>query len=331
MIANAVRRSLVQCATPGIASMLTRAVAVYIGAGALAKIVWGTPADLPLVIQGLFESNPDGGFLIVIAIELIAAIVAIAAPRTGWPFLAGLLATFVLVLTLQMTRGEHECGCFGQVITVPAWLMLLIDGAALIAIVLVQPWRSLRATPWRPWSFAVAAIAVVGAIGYLAAPVARVGAAPAAQPTETTPTTPAPDVDTTPASTWSPPARWPRFESLKPKTWIDQPINDSKLAEYVDTTVFPPNAHIIIYYETCGRCAHLLRRLAADPGDADYVMVEVPTPPNSEFPRRVNEMPPGLRIQLPSQVKWSVHTPWDILLTDGVVTHVGRGAGPAGQ
>jgi hypothetical protein len=315
MIAKAIRTSLDHCATPGIATTLTRAVAVYVAAGAIAKIIWGSPADLPTVVQALFTSNPDGGFLLVVAIEVIAAVVAFTAPRAGWPFLVALLTAFLGVLSFQLSLGERDCGCFGAIATVPTWLMLLMDAAAVAALFAVRPWRTLRTTPWRPWSFAVAAIAVVGAIGYLAAPVARVGAAPPETVSAAaTPTTPAPV-----ASTWTPPASLPRFAALRPQHWEGQRLAATDLATFVDTSRFPRTARLIIYYQTCGHCARLLRDLAAAPGETPYVLVQVPTPPDSVHPKRVDAMPDGLHVLLPAEVKWSVRTPWDIKIEDGIV------------
>src|SRR5688572_11842836 len=109
-------------ATPGMASAAVRAAALWIALGAVTKLLWGTPVDLPETLHGFMVNEPAGFLALVIGIELLVAIAACISPRTGWLAVAGVLAVFTVIAGFEMARGTEACGCFGEAIVVPPWV-----------------------------------------------------------------------------------------------------------------------------------------------------------------------------------------------------------------
>ena len=101
---------------PRIAALIIRILGLYVLVGALAKVLWGAPSDLPAVLLNAIEWDPEGLFVLVIAVELMTSGVVLIAPRVGWPFLACVLSGFLTVLVLQASMGESSCGCFSSTI-----------------------------------------------------------------------------------------------------------------------------------------------------------------------------------------------------------------------
>ena len=103
------------------------------------------------------------------------------------------------------------------------------------------------------------------------------------------------------------------------------PLRESDLAVYVDTTRFPDDATVIIYYETCRHCARHLAALAADPGDRRYVLVRIPTPEDNTLPVVVRERPSAIDASLPAGIEFRIRTPWELTVEDGIITEATQG------
>ncbi len=129
---------------------------------------------------------------------------------------------------------------------------------------------------------------------------------------------------------WKFPTDIPPQVLLRPTQWIGKPIAQTELGRWTDTLLFPPDAIVIIYYLSCNHCADHLKNIAekqsADPQHAPkYVLVQLPTPAGYKGRIFVNELPTGLRVELPAQVKtWVITPPWDITVTGGIVARAER-------
>ncbi len=332
---------------PKFTGVIVRIVATYVLLGAIAKVLWGAPSDLPAALLQMVRWDEQILFDLVIFIELLAAGLALVSPKIGWPLVSAALAGFVIVLMQQLRTGEASCGCFGSAFTVPTQVMLGIDLFALIGIALVQPWSSLRSTSWRAWAVVPAPlIAVVGVWYVHAATIAPVPSLPdlddsalvnqasdASQneqlavepPSASSSTPPQPEPIATekrPApkgSDWRLPARLPRIITLRPPDWINQPLRQCALATWTDTSKMPEDCTLIFYYDTCPHCAEHIEAKADSADRVDYVFIQLPTARNSRYPKVVHELPRGLHVKLPAGPRWQIETPWDVLVSNGIV------------
>jgi hypothetical protein len=61
------------------------------------------------------------------------------------------------VLILELLRGNFsDCGCFGNTITMPPWLMLMIDGAFLVGLIILPTRVSVGSAKTPGWSWPAA-------------------------------------------------------------------------------------------------------------------------------------------------------------------------------
>lgn len=316
---------------------LVRLAGLWILAGALAKTFAGNPGDLPAPILAS-DLDPILVIVVAVAVECVVAALAIVAPRVGWLPALGLLAVFVTLLVGHLRAGAESCGCFGGSMPIPAWLVLSIDAALLVGIA-VTAFRARLLRFERAWTRLAAIAACVGVVaGGVSAFVADSRLAvmkPTAATSNATPLggTPAPSrVPTTgpsngPATpSWSLPAVIPPQVILRPITWINKKLADTELGRWTDTSKFPADATIIIYYLSCNHCAGHLKELAAaqaeNPAAAPtYVLVQLPTPKAYTGKLFVDTLPTSaLQVTLPSEVGAYVITPpWDVVVKGGTV------------
>ncbi len=341
---------------PRVTGVVVRIVATYVLLGAVAKVLWGAPSDLPAALLDMVRWNERHLFDLVIFVELFVAGLALVSPKIGWPLVSAALTGFVIVLVQQLRTGEASCGCFGSAFTVPTQVMLGIDLFALIGIALVQPWSSLRSTSWRGW--AVVPAPLIAAVGVWYVHSATIGPAPshpdlddsalvnqasdASQneqlavdppPTSASPPEPerAPEPIATPQpatpkeSDWRLPARLPRIITLRPPDWVNHPLRQCALATWADTSKMPKDGTLIFYYDTCPHCAEHIEAKADSADRVDYVFIQLPTARNIRYPRVVHELPRGLHVKLPAGPRWQIETPWDVVVRNGIVIDVIKG------
>ena len=340
---------------PSIGALVIRVAAAYVLVGAVAKVFWGAPSDLPQALLHAVPLDPEVLFDLVIAVELLCAVMALVAPRLGWPIVAAVLIGFIGVLVQQLRAGELSCGCFGTAVTAPAWLMLSIDSVALLGVILIQPWSSLRSTPWRAWAIIPAPLVAAAGLWYVHwATIAPVGGAvdrddsvlvsqsetdtpdaepeimnPRSAPEAPTPSSPIEDSSEDsieePTPAWRLPARLPRIIALRPREWINQPLRECALATWADTSKMPEDCTLIFYYDTCTHCAEHIEAKADSAAQVDYVFIQLPTARNSRYPRVVRELPRGLHVKLPAGPRWQIETPWDVVVRNGIVIDAIKG------
>ncbi len=299
------------------ALVMVRAVAAWVIAGALFKLLAGTPADLPSVLRDL--PVPLGlQYRTAISIELAVVALAIFAPRVAWLLEAAMLAVFVAILVALVARGDANCGCFGSSVSVPPAAMLAIDGTLLAALLASRPWR-IPAGAGRSLVRVAALGAPLGA--GIAAPWALARAARGA---------PGPGA----AVPGSP--MLPAYAVLTPAEWIGKPVEKTSIGRWLDLAALPKTGLYVIYRMTCEHCGkHLFELAAADDGTRPIVLVRIVD--KGEDPARfaVEVKPAGAHVTevtLPESVDWVVTTPAEFELADGVVTRAQEGEqGAAGH
>ena len=104
--------------------------ASWVAAGALFKLLAGSPNDLPPAVQDFFL-GPVQTFRAAIAIELCIVILALLRPRHAWLPLCALFSVFLAVLFPLVRAGVESCGCFGSSVTITPQAMMAIDGGLL--------------------------------------------------------------------------------------------------------------------------------------------------------------------------------------------------------
>lgn len=118
-------------------------VTAWLAAGALFKLLAGSPADLPPTVREMSPLGLDATFKTAISVELAVASLALFAARLAWPLLVGVLLVFLGVLAPLVAAGAESCGCFGSSVPIPPAAMMGIDGALLLLLLATRPWSSL--------------------------------------------------------------------------------------------------------------------------------------------------------------------------------------------
>lgn len=341
--------------SPGVAACMVRLGAAWIGLGGVLKLFWGSPYDLPEILRSLTDQAPVEFFALVIGIELFIAVLAMVSPRLGWWAVAGLLAAFTIIAGIETMRGAEACGCFGGAVAIPPWLVTLLDLVLLAALLAVQPWSMLRSGAWRFWAVGpalggfVAAMLVIGeessytspdldnqnARNTIASPTpprnppagnggpsngsasSPIGGATSHE-NETPPLNQGLPPDPPAESIWRLPDQMPRFVVLQPNRWVGQALAATNLATWADVSRFPADATLIFFMDTCPHCAELLRQRAMLLSPPDYVLIRVPAPPNLPIYVK-NEIPSGMRIDLPRGTRWNIEVPWEVVVQGGIV------------
>lgn len=293
-----------------LALVVIRVIALWVLAGALFKLLAGTPADLPSVLRDL-PLALGLQYKLAISIELAVVALAVFAPRWAWPLQAGMLATFCTILVLLWMRGDANCGCFGSGITFPPTAMLAIDAGLLASLLASRPWRLPARTGAGMGRLAAAGIAALFGI---AAPWAldREAQAPAAL-----------------EASVAPAAALPAYAVLTPVEWIGQPIGETSIGRWLDLGAFPETALVVIYRMTCEHCAeHLFEIAAADDGARPIVLVRIIDAGEDPAAYVVDLKPEGphvSEITLPPSVTWVITTPAEFEVEGGVVTSAREG------
>lgn len=331
---------------------LIRGAALWLIAGALAKAFTGTPSELPAPI---LNSSLDPFQVIsgAVVIETIVAVVALALPRIGWIPLAGALLTFSVLLLMHMESGADHCGCFGGALPIPAWVMLATDASLAIIVIAAaiasRPWNIVATiTSGLTSGLAVASLGggVLGlGLGWHtdarlrplrpieSAPVSGAGTGASHDRGEKEPNqriiVPMRPPEVTPKA-WSLPTEFPSEVILRPITWLNKPLASTELGRWTDTSKFPPNAQLVLYYESCSHCAEHLRELAAkqsagDTTSPEYVLVQLPTPKAPNVKIFVDTVPTGMHVALPEEItRWVITPPWDVWIEGGLVKRAER-------
>jgi hypothetical protein len=282
-----------------IAALTTRLVGAWLLFGAVLKLFYGAPADLPTVIREL-PLDSTLLFRLAISVELVVAVVLLLRPSRGWLPAALLLGAFIAVLGIQLANEETSCGCFGSALTISPGVMLVVDGALILLLLLSRPWRLQAGRGELPLAMAllIAAMAVVppflvdrrGEGGYV---------------------------------------------ELRIATWVGQPLKETPIEPWLGERGRIMDGILVFWRESCHLCAEHLRNLSAtEHGQQDVVLLMLPQEYDDEE-KVVETLPEGefvQRIDLPDTVRWGIKTaPMHVEVRDGVVDKVLEGMDALGK
>jgi hypothetical protein len=275
-------------------SLFVRIGGGWIVAGAILKLLFGTPADLPAPVR---NGSP-------IAAELAVGLLSLLHPRVAWPILSLVLLFFVAILVQLVLEGAKSCGCFGKAIPFPPGLMLAVDAACLLKILVSRPWSTIPASGLRPARVAPALVLSIVAPWFVLGPPRLASTPPPA---------------TRGDGGWKLPERIPRWVTFEPDRWIGQPIRETELGRWMDTDLYPPDAQWILYRINCPHCREHLRNLASGFDNRTlYVLIRLPEE-GDEKEKVVDVKPPGIEVELPRGPKYAIETPWELRLEGGKV------------
>lgn len=338
---ESVTRTWLSAPSPALAGLIVRLGGAYILLGALGKTFFGTPADLPAALLRWMYWNHHALLVLVVATEALVGVIAMIAPRLAWPVVMAALLAFTSMLGVQISEGAASCGCFGSVVAVPPWVMLIVDGLLLALLAWGRPWSSLAGQPWRWWSAAAGAAAAIAAGAWVQqaasvetprqpGPIAVGGKVGAMDVTDGSAGTTAPSppsngsggaAHTEPAApAWRLPPKFPRYVVLQPDAWIGQRVEETVLATWVNPSGIPGECDIVFFMETCPHCAAHLRQLAQSPPSTPLVLIQVPTPAGSTYPVVVDVYPEATRLRLPRGTEWHIQLPWHVEVRSGMIT-----------
>lgn len=304
----------------GLALAAMRIASIWLLAGALFKLLEGSPADLPPnIIELVGKKYLTLFFRCAIAIELCVVTLVWIKPKIGWFFLAGNFAVFMCVLVGPVMAGDESCGCMGSSITIPPLVMMGIDGILLTAIIATLPWRTVT-------SKGAPLIALIPVLGVCAAapwvviktnvvPVPLV-ASNGDQAAE------APEVDQ------------PRFVVFEFDSWMGKSIYDEDfpLKPHLEGNIeeLSPDGNWIFWRMTCDHCATHLRELAAGYAGEPLVLIRDHEEKDATEEPAVTIMPEGPSVQHTSLRKgpsYFMTTPVEMIVTGGEVLSIEENVG----
>jgi hypothetical protein len=283
-------------------------ISAWVAAGAIFKLIWGTPALLPEVVRGV-PLELGVTYNLAIGIELALAAVALTRPRIGWLLLAALLAVFDVVLTTQIAAGTENCGCFGNKLSMPPWVMMVIDSVLLAGLLVLRPWRT--APRGLPLLVPAALAAVALVVPWLLDRELEQGQIVAnGKPVE---------------------GRWANLEVAK---WVgkdiwDTPLGQPPLSEYIDVASLPLDGLWVFWRQTCDHCAQHLAALAeSEHGERLITLVQLEEPHDTLANRVVHALPDGNFVQharLPPSIAYVIQTPAELALEGGRIVAAEEG------
>jgi hypothetical protein len=286
-------------------------VSGWILAGALFKLLSGSPALLPEVVRRV-PLELGVVYNLAIGIELAIALAALAKPRLGWLAQALLLLVFDAVLATQIAAGAASCGCFGSQLSVPPWVMLALDSAFLAGLVALRPWsRAAAGLPLPvPAALAAAALAVPWFLDRELAPGEVVADGRAVgQP----------------------------WIELDIEDWIgkdlwETPLGREPLQPFLDLGKLPLDGLWVFWRATCDHCATHLEHLAeSESGGRLVALIQLEEQHDTLANRVVHLLPDGnfvARAALPARFAYILQTPGELLLEGGRIVSAVEGATP---
>ena len=277
------------------AVVVTRLAGLWVLAGAIFKLLWGNPADLPLIVQ---ELPPDLGltYRVAIAAELSVGLLALLKPRWAWLLLIALLVLFNIALVTQIQAGAESCGCFGEKIPVPPAVMLGIDTAILLLLIVSRPWESMGRDAVNDLVLIVV-LTLALPLPWILDRESKSG-----------------DTGNTPGVAWT---------ELKVKDWSGRRLADTDLAQWVDTSKLPDDGLWLFWRDSCEVCADVLLRMEGEEwGLRPVVLIHLPEGELAEDQRKVHRLPDAPhvhKLELPADRDWLLVTPGVLVVEKGCV------------
>jgi len=285
-----------------------RIAALWLLSGALLKLFAGSPQAMPELARAILPGSLLDEYRLAIALEGALAALVLLRPRWGWAPLLSILLLFEVVLARELANGAESCGCLGRAFQPTPLFMMLVDGVALLGLLVARPWQ-LPHNPRPHW------IALPLCIGVsLCAPWLWIRPAVA------------PSVAAEDAEAEAPiddgPGR--RFVDLAIEEWVDSDVWSTELAGWVDFDVLPLDGLFVLYRQTCDVCAEHLIQLAMNPLEQPLILIRVRELHDSPENAAVTILPEGplvAHVELPPEVEYLLTTPADFLVQGGVITH----------
>jgi hypothetical protein len=283
--------------------------ALWVLAGALFKLIAGTPADLPPVLHELPVSI-DLFFKVAIGIELALVATAFLRPKLAWIPLVGLYLVFGGILSMSL--GEDSCGCFGSSITIPPSVMMGIDTLLLLAILISKPWKS------ESKGIGPLALLPLLVLGLLVFPTFYVGDQ---------------SIQVVEEGEAAPAIEDQRYVILEVESWKDQLIYDTDFAalfpEQIET--LPTEGLFMFWRWDCDHCAeHLVELTNSDDMSKPIVLIRLNQDSDTPENRAVMVMPTGghvTELELPAGPQYVVTTPAEFELEGAMVVRAEEGIG----
>lgn len=293
-------------------------VPVWVLLGAGMKLFTGSPLDLPQVVFNIpfwlarIGVRMPGGdvnaawqlYMLVISAEIVIALIIMLHPRWGRPLAIVVLAGFVALILSEMRVGSDSCGCFGTV-SVPPWLMLVMDGLLLVGALVLPRRRPRPPMTNRRWVL-LTLLAALGIAGTWAA------------------------FKTNFVGRFGDPAQLIELDLLRArgrdwsevKLFQELPINPTNFPE--------PAQQWIVYRETCGACHALFQLKFSKPTGQRVIAVLVPAfPPITKEQLAAMghgdiECPECIRTSLPGGKNYKINTPLIVYIQGRTIVDVSR-------
>jgi hypothetical protein len=291
-------------------------VPLWVASGAIVKLMELSPKTLPkeTILTLAHKADIDLYVLlaVLISLEFVAVFTMLLVARLARPMAVLVLGTFCVLLIGELVRGNiTSCGCFGEV-TIPPWLMLLIDGPLLIGVLVFDPTPAMPAAP-RGWPKAAAVLLAAVAVS---ATFWRI--LPERQAPEVDPPNPV-------AGTWTPkplPAYWFVTDI---DAWIGKPWREIELFQFLKEEpqhLDEGRRYVVFYGRTCDHCDDMFHAVLIDPAIGSLTTaIEVPFDKthlrgSGSWPMPETECE---HLQLPVGCDWIITTPLVVTLQDGIV------------
>ena len=271
--------------------------------GAFTKASGASPKSLPRTI---LDAGSAIGFAdhlhlllaILTSIEFAFVGVMVCMPKRARTAAVVMLSTFLLVLTVAISRGETSCGCLGDHSLAP-WTMFFIDAGLLLAIIVFKPRKSICHMNAGKRALITAGIFILFAWAFTFNSIFSA-------------------LENNKSNL---PASWYPQDVSK---WVDQSIDDIDLFGWV--TTWPHDIHegkqyVIFYAKTCDHCQDLLYEHFSFDVRVPTTLVAIPESKDGFFTDGLLENPcfECKETELPINVDWIIGTPLVVAIENGVV------------
>ncbi len=328
--------------------ILTRIVIpCWVLAGVIFKLAHATPTNLPPTILDLGHKNLgiDAHWLLatLLVLELFAVAVMFFFARWARPMAVFMLVAFCIILLAEIFQGNvTTCGCFGT-LPIPPWVMLIIDGSLLAAVLLT--WQRREPIESNAYLLAVVAACFVLIAGFTyirvlgvkasnqrmvetTSPVEPQTTAQSSEVTDTNQSSSANNTSVAPNQPTTNLIQLPSFYSVDdPDAWVGKPFQSIDLYKYM--TVKPKDLnkgkrYIVFYRKTCDHCEELIWDHFYGEPVAPTTLIAFPESADGFATAGVWDMPcDGCEmLELPVGPDWWIEPPMVIALNNGKVVCV---------
>ncbi len=270
------------------------AAVLWIAAGALFKLLAGSPNDLPPIVRETISMDLGLKFRLAIGIELAIVVLALLRPNIGWWLVLAQLLVFDLVLALSLD--QESCGCFGSDVPMSPQLMLGIDTVFLAALLAGRPWRGFRGFKL-PTSASIVIAAAAMSLPWIHNREIEFKADGEPQLTATEDNL---------------------YVTFTLDQWEGMLVHDTPLAKFVDPNTLPDTGAYIFWRWTCDHCAQHLEELAQrEVGERMLALIRLEEPGDTEANRAVFTKPTGgfvVEVTLPPTIQYGITTPGELLV-----------------